>query len=113
VTIPIILAFPRVSVHPRAMGSPKLSSSEVRHAKCTQQPGPCADLVDAFGRVHIRVSEDLPGHADRGTPTVLTKLKKWAGTLLACVRACVAVPPIGSARPTTPQTQQLTRIPSM
>ncbi len=71
-------------VHPRGpyeMGPNP--SSEVRNAKLAQQPGSCADLVDAFGRVHMRASEDLPGYGDRGTPNVLTKLKKWAGTLRA------------------------------
>ena len=66
------------------MGSQNLSE-ELRHAATyTRQTGLSADLVDAFGRVHIRASEDAgPGHGDRGTPTVLTKLKKWAGTV-AC-----------------------------
>jgi hypothetical protein len=36
------------------------------------QTGSCADLVDEFGRVHISSC------APESTPTVLTKLKKWA-----------------------------------
>lgn len=68
------------------MGSSPNPSSEFRDAKFAQQPGSCADMVDAFGRVHVRASEDLHGYGDRGTPTVLTKLKKWAGTIPCLLR---------------------------
>lgn len=61
------------------MGSSRANSQEAEAPSYPRvTPGSCADLVDAFGRVHVRDPGD--GYGDRETPTVLTKLKKWAGT---------------------------------